>query len=97
MLCSTEFFVLRSIDDRSIAFLVPFLLSNKVQEVLAVSQEGGHHPRFIESTLLTLPIPKKLLSQRAIISEVIENSIQMYRTSEKAISDAIAKSNVALL
>ncbi|MBD2306574.1 hypothetical protein H6G17_13760 [Chroococcidiopsis sp. FACHB-1243] len=96
ILCSTEFFVLRPIDDLSIAFLVPFLLSRKIQEVLKVSQEGGHHPRFIESALLTLPIPKKLLSQRATISEVVKNGIQMYRASERAIADMVEKSDDAL-
>ncbi len=35
----------------SIAFLVPFLLSDPVQKVLAASQEGGHHPRFNEAAL----------------------------------------------
>jgi len=93
ILCSTEFFVLRPIDDLSIAFLVPFLLSRKIQGVLKASQEGGHHPRFIESALLTLPIPKKLLSQRTRISEAVKNSIQMYRASEKIIADMVGKSD----
>lgn len=96
ILCSTEFFVLRPIDDLPIAFLVPFLLSSKIQEVLKASQEGGHHPRFIESALLTLPIPKKLLSQRETISEVIKNSIHLYRASEQAIADMVIESDYAL-
>jgi restriction endonuclease S subunit len=96
ILCSTEFFVLRSIDDLPIAFLVPFLLSSKIQEVLKASQEGGHHPRFIESALLTLPIPKKLLLQRETISEVIKNSIYLYRSSEKGIADMVLESDDTL-
>jgi len=96
ILCSTEFFVLRPIDDLPIAFLVPFLLSSRVQEVLSASQEGGHHPRFIESTLLTLPIPKKLLSQREMISEVVKDGICSYRASEKAIADMVRESDDAL-
>ena len=96
ILCSTEFFVLRPIDDLPIAFLVPFLLSSKIQEVLKASQEGGHHPRFIESALLTLPIPKKLLSQRETISEVIKNSIHLYRASEQAIANMVIESDYAL-
>jgi hypothetical protein len=96
ILCSTEFFVLRSIDNLSIAFLVPFLLSEAIQEVLAASQEGGHHPRFIESALLTLPIPKNLLSQRLMISEVVKNSIQMYRASENAMSNMVEQINATL-
>lgn len=96
ILCSTEFFVLRPIDNFSIAFLVPFLLSSKIQEVLKASQEGGHHPRFIESALLTLPIPKKLLSQRETISEVIKNSIYLYRASEQGIADMVTESDSTL-
>ena len=95
ILCSTEFFILRSVDDRSLAFLVPFLLSKKVQEVLAASQEGGHHPRFIESTLFTLPVPKKLLSQRDKISEIVTEGIKSYRLSEKTIANMIEKSDRA--
>lgn len=96
ILCSTEFFVLRSVDNLSIAFLVPFLLSASIQKVLAASQEGGHHPRFIESALLTLPIPKSLLTQRLMISEVVKNSVQLYRASERAISDMVEKVNATL-
>ncbi len=95
ILCSTEFFILRSIDNQSIAFLVPFILSEKVQKVLAVSQEGGHHPRFIESTLLTLPVPKKLLSQRDEISKIVVSGIKSYRFSENAIQNSIEKSDRA--
>ncbi len=95
ILCSTEFFILRSIDNQPMAFLVPFLLSKKVQEVLAASQEGGHHPRFIESTLLTLPVPKKLLSQRDKISKIVTEGIKSYRFSENAIRDLIKKSDRA--
>ncbi|MEI6444471.1 MAG: hypothetical protein WCO29_15395 [Nostocales cyanobacterium ELA583] len=96
ILCSTEFFILRSIDELPIAFLVPFLLSSRIQEVLKASQEGGHHPRFIESVLLTLPIPQKLLSQREAISEVVKNGIRLYRASEKAIADMVRESDDAL-
>ena len=93
IVCSTEFFVLRSVDNESIAFLVPFLLSGKVQTVLAASQEGGHHPRFIESTLFSLPVPKKLLLQRSKISRVITNGIKSYRFCENAIADMINESD----
>lgn len=96
ILCSTEFFVLRSINNLSIAFLVPFLLSEAIQKALAASQEGGHHPRFIESALLTLPIPKSFLSQRSTVSEAVKNSVQMYRASEKAMSNMVEKFNASL-
>jgi hypothetical protein len=86
LLCSTEFFVLRSADEQSVAFLVPFLLSEPVQKVLAASQEGGHHPRFNESTLLSLPIPTNLLEERGPLSATIEEAVRLYRESEKHIA-----------
>lgn len=91
ILCSTEFFILRSCNEESIAFLVPFLLSRKVQEVLAASQEGGHHPRFNESTLLKLPIPKHLLSERKRISEAMIDGIKSYRRSQRIVDCTIAE------
>lgn len=96
LLCSTEFFVLRSPDDRSIAFLVPFLLSSQAQEVLAASQEGGHHPRFDDSTLLGLPVPKQLLDGRKGASAAIEKAVAMYRECEGIVDELVARSNKAV-
>lgn len=89
LLGSTEFFILRPIDKRSIAFLVPFLLAGPVQQVLAASQEGGHHPRFNEAALLGLPVPAALVKNRDTISRAVERSIRMFRESEKCLSDLI--------
>lgn len=83
MYCSTEFFVLRSVDDSPIGFLVPFLLSAPVQSVLAASQEGGHHPRFNQSTLLDLPVPHALLVRREEASSRVEEAVALYRKSEQ--------------
>lgn len=85
LVCSTEFFVLRAKDEQSIAFLVPFLLSDRVQEVLAASQEGGHHPRFDDATLMNLPLPKKILKDREKISKSIEAAVEHYREAEQSI------------
>lgn len=82
LVCSTEFFPLRSIDDSSIAFLVPFLLSPPIQKILAASQEGGHHPRFDENTLLTLPIPSVILERRNELSKLVQKSVKDFRSSE---------------
>ena len=90
IVCSTEFFVLRSLDKRSVAFLMPFLLSTQVQQVLAASQEGGHHPRFDDSTLLTLPIPLSLLSKRGKTSRAIEEAIKQYRQSERTVKEMVS-------
>ena len=89
LLCSTEFFVLDSEDGASIAFLVPLLLSAQVQSVLAASQEGGHHPRFNERTLTTLPIPASLLEQRADLSEQVEHAVNQARRAFGEIEDSI--------
>jgi hypothetical protein len=95
LLCSTEFLVLRSADERSIAFLVPYLLSRRIQEILAAAQEGGHHPRFNDSTLMTLPVPESLIGGRERISADVEKSIRLYRQSEATIADAINVADAA--
>jgi hypothetical protein len=74
MACSTEFFVLRSTSDSSIAFLVHWLLDEKTQEVLRVGQEGGHHPRFTEEHLLNLIVPEEILEKRDDLSKEIERA-----------------------
>ena len=96
LVCSTEFFVLRSSEGQSIAFLVPFLLSQQVQEVFAASQEGGHHTRFDEPTLLALPVPKSLVSRRETASEAVLESVKEYRTSEARIQSLVQQSEKAL-
>lgn len=80
--CSTEFFVLRSVDQEAIAFLVPYLLSDPVQRVLAASQEGGHHPRFDERALLKIPVPAGLLVKREAISNSVAHGTTCYREAE---------------
>lgn len=81
--CSTEYFVLRSNEDTSIAFLIPFLLCDGIQSVLAAAQEGGHHPRVSEDTLLNLPIPQALLDDRVHSSARVEKAIRVYRQAEQ--------------
>lgn len=85
LLCSTEFFVLGAVDEGPIAFLVPFLLTQEVQKVLAAAQEGGHHPRFNETTLLGLPVPKSLVERRQELSREVERSVQLFRQSEQVL------------
>ena len=89
LVCSTEFYVLRSKSKQSIAFLVPFLLSQPVQAVLAAAQEGGHHPRIDDETLLSLPVPMNLVEKRDDISAQVEGSVRAYRQSEQSIITAI--------
>jgi hypothetical protein len=60
VVASTEFFVLRGRAGVDAAGLVPFLLSEPVQTALAAGQEGGHHPRFRQELLLSLPVPESV-------------------------------------
>jgi hypothetical protein len=91
VVCSTEFFVLRSADGESLAFLVPYLLSDPVQEWLSASQEGGHHPRFNREALERLPVPEWLLDDRMQLAESVEASIAAAREADLALRSLIAE------
>ncbi len=86
---STEFYVLRARNDESIAFLVPFLLSEAAQTVFANSVEGSQHPRFKEEDILNLIVPSQLYQERDKISQEIEKAIKQYREYEKSLGTAI--------
>lgn len=94
VLCSTEFFVLRSRDSSSIAFLVPFLLSKAVQETLAASQEGGHHPRFTQQALESIGIPEDVLSKRDELSREVIAAVTHARTSGILFRDLITRCDI---
>lgn len=93
---STEFFVLHPNDEGEIAFLAAYLLAQPVQHVLNASQEGGHHPRFQETTLLNLPIPKSVVERREATSKAIRAAIDFYRKSEALISREIGEAEASL-
>lgn len=81
VVCSTEFYVLRSLEpSRSVAFLVPWLLSEPIQDVLAHSQEGGHHPRFNREALLGLPVPRALIESSDEINAQVAQATSRIRT-----------------
>ena len=90
---STEFYVLRARNNESIAFLVPFLLSEAAQTVFANSVEGSQHPRFKEEDILNLVIPSQLFEEREKISQDISNAINQYREYEKILGSAISRVN----
>ena len=89
LLCSTEFFVLESANDASIAFLAPFLLSTQVQAVLAAAQEGGHHPRFNERALTTLRVPDAMVQQAGELSARFERAVIQAREAYGAVRESI--------
>lgn len=90
---STEFYVLRTRNNESIAFLVPFLLSEAAQTVFSNSVEGSQHPRFKEDDLLNLVVPSELFEQRSQISQNVCNAITQYRKYEKSIQTTISHIN----
>lgn len=90
---STEFYVLRAKNHESIAFLVPFLLSEAAQSVFSNSVEGSQHPRFKEEDILNLMIPSRLFNERNRISCEILRAISQFREYEKTINTEIALVN----
>lgn len=87
---STEFFVLRRIDQGSVAFLVPFLLSHQVQQVLAASQEGGHHPRVNQQTLERLVVPDAILARREATSLAVTTAVANTRRASLQLRELVA-------
>lgn len=81
VVASTEFYVLRSADGFNAAALVPYLLSPKIQEVLAAGQEGGHHPRFSKELLSTLPCPDALFRRNAEVAKEVEGLVLKMRSA----------------
>jgi len=86
---STEFYVVRSATQESIAFLVPFLLSDSVQKILAAAQEGGHHPRFPEKALVNIMVPQDVIDARSKLSEKVEKAVMGTRSSDSELMSAI--------
>lgn len=90
---STEFFVIRARNNESIAYLVPFLLSQPAQLVFENSVEGSQHPRFKEEDVLNLKIPKNIYDERANISKRVIEAIESYRSYERSIFKEIKEMN----
>lgn len=93
---STEFFVIRARNNESIAYLVPFLLSQPAQLVFENSVEGSQHPRFKEEDVLNLKIPKNIYDERANISKRVIEAIESYRSYECSIFKEIKEMNKAM-
>ncbi len=93
---STEFFVIRARNNESIAYLVPFLLSQPAQLVFENSVEGSQHPRFKEEDVLNLKIPKNIYDERENISKRVIEAIESYRSYERSIFKEIMEMNKAM-
>lgn len=73
---STEFYVLRpKSSDEDLAWLLPFLLAPRVQELLAAAQEGGHHPRVPRASLFALRVPASLVAARSKTSRAVRDAL----------------------
>lgn len=60
--CSTEFFVLRPLEEgTNIAGLVAWLLSEPIQNMVGAAATGGHHPRISIELLLGSPVEEQYL------------------------------------
>jgi hypothetical protein len=81
VVASTEFFVLRGRAGFEAAGLVPFLLSAPVQAALAAGQEGGHHPRFRQELLQSLPVPDRVVSHLHKTSQQVRRLARVVRRS----------------
>jgi len=86
---STEFYVLSPPtkrargEDADIAFLVPFLLGDEAQAVLAASQEGGHHPRVPRASLFALRVPRSLVAARTATNRAVRRALDaVYRAND---------------
>jgi hypothetical protein len=82
---STEFYVLEPREPgEDLAFLIPFLLGEQTQALLAAAQEGGHHPRVPRSTLLALRVPELLIAARQRLSAEVNASLaSLYEATEQ--------------
>lgn len=83
VLVSSEFVVLRPKPQSHLSteILLPFLLSSPVQTILKWSRDGSEHPRFSDSVLLSLPVPKSLIDQHESIRRSIKIALRSFRKS----------------
>ena len=87
---STEFFVLRGRAGFDAAGLVPFLLSERVRAALVAGQEGGHHPRFCQEMLLSLPVPDRVVRNLSQTAKQVRRSAAAVRRSLLASRSLVA-------
>lgn len=85
LLGSTEFIVLRQKTGAPIAgeFLFVFLMTKEVQDILFWSQEGTNHPRFPESVLRELPLPRPDENTTTQVTELVRRANRSFRDSRE--------------
>lgn len=82
---STEFYVLAPrLASDDIAYLLPFLLGERAQSILAAAQEGGHHPRVPRACVMALRVPEDVVrARRPIAQEVTRRLDDLYVAMER--------------
>ena len=103
---STEFIVLRPKQARTlnIEALLIYLRSRLPQIVFKWSQDGSNHPRFDESELLNLPVPRALIANQAFYETAIhqmvshrQHAARLLDAAKRAVEIAIEDSEAAAL
>lgn len=90
--CSTEFYVLTAKSpEENIAYLVPWLLSEKVQSVFAQATTGGHHPRFDEELLEQLTVPHAWHKARKKVSKDVESAVEVHLNAQLQLASLVAE------
>jgi len=89
-LASTEFVVLRKRKDSKIPpqALFAFLITDEVQKILFWSQGGTEHPRFSETLLTGLELPKLPPKTVESIVDNVNNAYKNYLTSQNLYTQA---------
>lgn len=87
-LLSTEFIVLRPKSRDDVSFLVPYILSEPIQTILAWSQDGNEHPRFNEQVLLSLVVTPQVLALRERLNRIAGDAAASLAKSTKYYADA---------
>ncbi|HFQ5433728.1 TPA: hypothetical protein ACGVBV_004231 [Vibrio vulnificus] len=89
--CSTEFYILESKNGEDIAFLVPWLLSPKIQGVFSDATVGGHHPRFSDELLMNLNVCDNIFNNRGRVNIDVSQSINMSIDAQIAMRNIVSR------
>ena len=91
---SSEYYELVPKNNESLAYLIPFFMSENIQSYLQASVEGGNHPRFRQIALSKLKVPEDLYVNRHEISKEFEKYIKTLRIGYNGLSDIYIKANL---
>ncbi|AVF42363.1 hypothetical protein AL486_23830 [Pandoraea apista] len=90
--CSTEFYVLSPRNkSESIAFIVPWLLSDPVQNIFEQATTGGHHPRFDEGLLTRLSVPLDIMKDRDRLNREIAKAVTVHIEAQVSVATLVRR------